>query len=151
MITRAECNQLHLMRTLQRTQLMNNCNLSWLAVESPEVQCASLEYDGGIDCPLCRLLGKATFCAGRYDSSAQAYDQASDIQPEGLPAWKGKVELHTKTGDQTKLVEAYSKLVSPTQAMVGLCVCAPRQHSIQDSPGCRNAHKKHNSHLLSRI
>ena len=59
-----------------------------------------------------RLLGKASFCAGDFEVSGQAYDRASALQPETLAAWKGMVELYQKTNKRAKLVEAFAKLVS---------------------------------------
>lgn len=59
-----------------------------------------------------RLLGKACFCAGRLAESEQAYQRARGLNAEGVAAWKGLVELHSKTGNQSSLAEAYGKLVS---------------------------------------
>lgn len=58
-----------------------------------------------------RLLGKAAYLSELWALSDKAYDEAARLQPEALPAWKGLAELHNRTQDQGKIIDAYTQLV----------------------------------------
>lgn len=80
-----------------------------LAEARTALQHDEFSYDAHLIC------GKAHYGLAQYSCSEAAYRCAVDVDPAGVPAWKGLAELHWAAGDAEKTVEAYEKLLELTE------------------------------------